>query len=194
MLLRTRGRSEGVNILRLARSREKSLLAGVADDAHGSGVLCADSGSDRPPWQHHQSRDWGRDVRSSTAKRPSARPSCRSGRASARPWLPGRWQMAVSIQCHSNGRAPQICNLDISVAGEAGTRRRWGRTRDCREQQREGGSNSKGRAREQQGNSKGTAGDLRYRRPLCMSVLGSCRSFVLSRAIAHATGAGCRLS
>lgn len=140
------GKIGGLIILRLARSREESLLAGVADDAHGSGVLCADSRSDRPPWQH-QSRDCGRDVRPSTAKRPSARPSCRSGRASAQPWLPGRWQMAVSIQCHSNGRAPQICNLDISVAGEAGTRRRWGENKGLQ-------GNSKGRE-QSQGNSRG---------------------------------------
>jgi hypothetical protein len=39
----------GVNILRLARSREEGLLAGVADDAHGSGVLRVDYGSDGRP-------------------------------------------------------------------------------------------------------------------------------------------------
>lgn len=76
-------------VLRLARSREESLLASSADDAHGSGVLRAHFGSEPPPLPAVPPPQEGRrDVQSSAGRRPSPRPSCRSGHASALPWLP----------------------------------------------------------------------------------------------------------
>jgi hypothetical protein len=102
-------------VLRLARGREEGLLAGVADDAHGSLVLWGDVRLDHGA-PRCQRFSLGRAVPSSTATRPWCRPSCRSGRASAPPWLP--------VKAVSRSRSDGIlrpARFGISVAGDSGT-------------------------------------------------------------------------
>jgi hypothetical protein len=107
-------KGQGV-VLRLARGREEGLLAGVADDAHGSLVLWGDVRLDHGA-PRCQRFSLGRAVPSSTATRPWCRPSCRSGRASAPPWLP--------VKAVSRSRSDGIlrpARFGISVAGDSGT-------------------------------------------------------------------------